>query len=75
MSWHRRTIWSDEGRVKGPESRRIELVLAPDGRPLCFELVTLWDGVPIRRRESRRQPVAPNRHGVFVSQPAEESSR
>ena len=64
--WKRKILWTDEGRVKGPESRRIEELFSPDGVPVCFEIVVLWDGVPIHRVESKRKPNAPNRHGRFI---------
>ncbi len=59
-------LWSDEGRVKGPTHRRIELVVGTDGKPAGYEIVVCWDGVPIRRIPSKKRPSAPNRWGKFI---------
>ena len=63
--WSRKVIWTDEGRVRGCANRRIERVTDPAGN-VEFDLVLLWDGVPVKRTTTRKQPTAPNRWGKFI---------
>ena len=64
--WKRTLIWTDAGSVRGSTTRRIELLIGPDGKPVGYEVVTLWNGVPTRRVPSKAKPAPPNRLGGFV---------